>query len=212
MSTDPAFTAERLDPSNLDEAIAVGELCFAHERLPLMSIWLRLSVACSQLERDAHRSGVAPGTDAWRRLRTQYLDWRQRLLLALAGVSSLRYWLLREAGSRAPVAVAGLYTRRRDRARVVWGGWMGVHPNHRHRGLGGELVSAGIDMARALGHHAVRLYTTNHPAEAAARRLYAKHGFRETGRRRYWHLGVLPTRYARCELEAQVGIPDRRLA
>lgn len=50
-----------------------------------------------------------------------------------------------------------------------------VHPDGRGHGLGGRLVDAALDFARAAGYARMRLWT-NHPL-VAARRIYLARGF-----------------------------------
>ena len=63
-----------------------------------------------------------------------------------------------------------------------------VHPDGRGQGLGGRLVDACLDFARAAGYERVRLWT-NHPLHAA-RRLYLARGFRLTGEEPHRSCGV----------------------
>jgi GNAT superfamily N-acetyltransferase len=63
-----------------------------------------------------------------------------------------------------------------------------VHPDGRGHGLGGRLVDACLDFARAAGYERVRLWT-NHPLHAA-RRLYVARGFRLTGEEPHRSFGV----------------------
>jgi RimJ/RimL family protein N-acetyltransferase len=62
---------------------------------------------------------------------------------------------------------------------------MMVDPGWRGRGVGGALVGAAIEAARQLGAHKLALQVWPH--NAAARRLYLRHGFVEEGvlRRHY---------------------------
>ena len=66
--------------------------------------------------------------------------------------------------------------------------YMGVHPDHRRRGLAGLLLTYALGLAQRGGLEFITLAVdaANHPA----RRLYASFGFRETARRRAF---VLPT-------------------
>jgi len=55
-----------------------------------------------------------------------------------------------------------------------------VHPDHQGRGLGRRLVAFAESEARRLGYAELRLYTHQRMTENIA--LYARLGFRETGR------------------------------
>jgi len=63
-----------------------------------------------------------------------------------------------------------------------------VHPDGRGHGLGGRLVDACLEFARAAGYKRVRLWT-NHPLEAA-RRIYVARGFRLTEEEPHHSFGV----------------------
>jgi [ribosomal protein S18]-alanine N-acetyltransferase len=74
-------------------------------------------------------------------------------------------------------------------ARVVVGEWeienVVVEEGFRRRGIAGELVRAVIAEARSAGGSSVLLEVRE--SNLAARRLYEKCGFRETGRRREYY-------------------------
>jgi GNAT superfamily N-acetyltransferase len=99
-----------------------------------------------------------------RRLRPA--DWRRRL----AGRAQ---FLVRHAG-QAVGTVGGIDDG--DGAELVS---MWVAPAWRGRGVGDRLVQAVLDWARAAGYPTVRLWVT--VDNAAAERLYARHGFVRTG-------------------------------
>lgn len=65
----------------------------------------------------------------------------------------------------------------RGGAAELWGMW--VAPAHRGRGVAGALIGEVLDWARAEAHPRVELWVVGD--NAAARRLYARLGFRETG-------------------------------
>ena len=58
---------------------------------------------------------------------------------------------------------------------------MRVHPNFQRQGLGRLLLKRLEERAQALGCQTIRLDTTDQ--QTAARRLYERSGYRETGRR-----------------------------
>ena len=62
---------------------------------------------------------------------------------------------------------------------------LAVRPEARRRGLGGRLVETGVARAAAMGAERVFLEVADDNAAALA--LYARHGFREVGRRRRYY-------------------------
>lgn len=66
---------------------------------------------------------------------------------------------------------------------------MRVHPDYRRRGFGQRMLDALEARARELGFH--RLVLDTSMFQTAARRLYSKNGYRETGRRKIRHLDVI---------------------
>jgi ribosomal-protein-alanine N-acetyltransferase len=63
---------------------------------------------------------------------------------------------------------------------------LAVAPSRRGRGIGGFLLGALLERHRALG--ATVVYLEVRPGNVEARRLYARLGFRETGRRRGYYV------------------------
>jgi len=74
-------------------------------------------------------------------------------------------------------------------AQVISGEWeienIVVEERFRRRGIAGELLRALIQEARSAGGSVVLLEVRE--SNSAARTLYAKHGFREVGRRRAYY-------------------------
>jgi ribosomal-protein-alanine N-acetyltransferase len=62
---------------------------------------------------------------------------------------------------------------------------LAVHPDWRRRGVGSTLLAHGLAHARALGGR--RAFLEVRPANAEARRLYARFGFREVGVRKGYY-------------------------
>ena len=94
-------------------------------------------------------------------------DWRERL----AGRAQ---FLVRADGQ--PVGTAGCFIEPDGTAQLVS---MWVNPDRRGHGAGDVLVSAVLGWARRAGYPDVRLWVTID--NAAAQRLYARHGFSPTG-------------------------------
>jgi ribosomal protein S18 acetylase RimI-like enzyme len=94
-------------------------------------------------------------------------DWRERL----AGRAQ---FLVRADGQ--PVGTAGCFIEPDGTAQLVS---MWVYPGRRGHGAGDMLVSAVLGWARRAGYPDVRLWVTTD--NAAAQRLYARHGFSPTG-------------------------------
>ena len=94
-------------------------------------------------------------------------DWRERL----AGRAQ---FLVRADGQ--PVGTAGCFIEPDGTAQLIS---MWVKPDRRGHGAGDVLVSAVLGWARRAGYPDVRLWVTID--NAAAQRLYARHGFSPTG-------------------------------
>ncbi|MBM2575014.1 GNAT family N-acetyltransferase [Jannaschia sp. Os4] len=133
---------------------------------------------------------VFPDRDPLERVATHLFATRGEGLLPLLGIRAPRFWLA--DGPDGVAGMIGLYRRAADDA--PWVAWFGVGPEGRGRGLGRRLLEHAAETARREGHDRLRLYTSTHPSEAAAQRLYDRTGFRLTGRRRplSWRLAGSP--------------------
>ncbi len=109
--------------------------------------------------------GHGPWEDDLRDVRAAYLDSGGAFLVGLLG--------------ERLVAMGGLLPRGGGEVEIRR---MRVHPDVQRRGYGRLLLDALEQRARALGAHTIRLDTTT--AQVAARALYERAGYRETGRRR----------------------------
>lgn len=92
-----------------------------------------------------------------------------------------RIWLAESGGEIVgSIAIVG---RPRRGAQLRW---FLVHPDHRGRGLGTELMIRALRFSRRCGYRTVYLWTTSELKDAA--RVYARFGFRRSGRRthRIW--------------------------
>lgn len=92
------------------------------------------------------------------------------------------------------VGMAGAFPEGDDR--VLYGMW--VEPGHRRRGIAARLTRAIIGWARSTGAQTLRLWVVED--NAAALRLYHKHGFEGTGERK-----AMPGR-GPVELEMALGL------
>ena len=89
---------------------------------------------------------------------------------------------LRQPGNAHIVgAVAGMvaYVRERPVAPLAWIVGMWVVPAHRSRGAADELIDAAVRTARADGIRTLRLHVAD--GNLRAERVYARHGFTNTG-------------------------------
>ena len=91
--------------------------------------------------------------------------------------SRQQYWLAVDPHGEI-AGVTGLYYYHRSK-HVVWLGWFGVHPQHRHHGLGSRLLDFSIAEAIKRGFSILKVYTSFHANERAAHDLYRKYGFVE---------------------------------
>ncbi len=90
------------------------------------------------------------------------------------------YIVLCEGESLA--GLAGLHHYAWGPRENVWLGWFAVDPARQGLGLGAHLLAAAEKRARAQGRRRFFIETYKSPAFANARRLYARAGFRISGR------------------------------
>ena len=90
------------------------------------------------------------------------------------GVKELEYFVTRKDSKI--VGAIGLYSTPEDFREALWIGWYGVHPPHRNKGIGTNLLKFSIREAKKRGAKYLRAYTSTDPNEHAAHRLYEKHG------------------------------------
>lgn len=93
--------------------------------------------------------------------------------------SDIRYWVVIENGMVA--GVTGFYNEIHT-PKTIWVSWFCVHPDHRNRGLGTDLLQFTIQRAVDEGYECLKLFTSDLDDEQSAHRLYARCGFVETHR------------------------------
>ena len=99
-----------------------------------------------------------------------------RLLMRIGGVSSMgTIWAAINPGGDV-CGTTGLYMYKKDEKEAVWLCWFCVDPEHRGQGIGRDLLEFSIEKAKESGKVFLRLYTSDHPSEAAAQELYEKYG------------------------------------
>lgn len=91
-------------------------------------------------------------------------------------MSDLRYWVAIDDFEKV-VGTIGLYCYDFDEEEAFWLGWFCVDPKARKQDIGTQLLEFSIEKAREQGKTFLRLYTSSHPDESDAHRLYEKHGF-----------------------------------
>jgi ribosomal protein S18 acetylase RimI-like enzyme len=116
------------------------------------------------LEDAGAHGGSGPWEDDLRDIPATYLDSGGDFLVGFVGGEL--------------VAIGGLLLGSPGEAEIKR---MRVHPNFQRRGLGRLLLRRLEERAQALGCQTIRLDTTDE--QTAARRLYERSGYRETGRR-----------------------------
>lgn len=89
-------------------------------------------------------------------------------------------YFLAASKDRQVLGTTGLYKNPQDHDKAAWLGWFSVKPEFRGRGVGRELLQFSVDQAKAQDNRYLRLYTSDHPGEAAAQHLYEKMGFKVT--------------------------------
>lgn len=116
------------------------------------------------LEDAGAHGGRGPWEDDLRDIRVTYLDSGGDFLVGFV--------------EGEPVAMGGLLRHSPDEAEIRR---MRVHPEVQRQGFGRLLLERLEERAQALGCQSIRLDTTHE--QTAARRLYERSGYRETGRR-----------------------------
>ena len=96
-------------------------------------------------------------------------------------ISFLEYWTATNKESKQIIAVTGRYEMTTDKEKVSWVGWTAVDEIERGFGLGEKLLRMVISESKANGSEYVKLWTSTHPKEVAANRLYSKMGFKKIG-------------------------------
>lgn len=120
---------------------------------------------------------LAFGSNLRREQESETTRWKNWALRGSAGTNEAIFGAENEPG--AWVGMIGLFTE--DDVPHIWGMW--VHPQHRGRGVGGQLLD------RLLGWLASDVPARNvllevNPSQQAAARLYSTRGFVRTGRTR----------------------------
>jgi len=88
----------------------------------------------------------------------------------------LEYWVAIEEDK--VIGVVGLYTRGDlDKKDVCWLGWFCIHPDYRGKGMGKKLLEFAIEKAKKMGKKIMKLYSSEHPIEKIANKMYEKMGF-----------------------------------
>lgn len=90
--------------------------------------------------------------------------------------NSVKYFVLIE--NEKIVGTTGIYTNESDKDSASWLAWFCISYEKREKGLGSKLLEFSIDKAKKENKKFMRLYTSDHPNEVAANRLYDKRGFK----------------------------------
>ena len=99
-----------------------------------------------------------------------------RMLMRMYGVTSfVNIWAARTNGGEV-CGTTGLYVNKKDEHEAVWLSWFCVDPIQRGQGFGKTLIEFSLEKAKECGKDYLRLYTSDHPSEAAAQGLYEKYG------------------------------------
>ncbi len=115
-----------------------------------------------------------PGSAYWASLEPErYKDFWKRNNTQL-----LLYFVVLEEITRALVGVTGFYRFNSDPPERIWLGWYCVDLKYRNEGYGKKILEWTMKKAREMGYLKLRLYTSDDPNEAAAKRLYEKLGFK----------------------------------
>ncbi len=108
-----------------------------------------------------------------------HLQENQELLQA-QGVRKLEYYVALDEATKQVMGVIGQYEQAEDPSAIVWVGWFCVDPAFRRQRVGESLLTWNMQHARENGYTTMKLYTSDHPREAAAQGLYHKLGFEVT--------------------------------
>jgi GNAT superfamily N-acetyltransferase len=93
-------------------------------------------------------------------------------------IITLEYWVAVDSDTNVVLGTTGMYSIEEDLIEAYWLGWFCVGHEFRGRGVGLLLLDFTIREATSRGKKYLRLYTSNHPNEAAAQFLYEKKGFK----------------------------------
>ena len=108
-----------------------------------------------------------------------------RMLMCIGGVSSIpNIWAAINSDGEV-CGITGLYVYKKDEHEAVWLSWLCVDPKQRGYGIGKMLIEFSIEKAKQSGKDFLRLYTSNHPSEAAAQGLYEKYGLLVFKKKKY---------------------------
>jgi GNAT superfamily N-acetyltransferase len=129
----------------------------------------------------------APGKDMRASLRPDAFE-RARDAAAKAGHSAggwptnqvpthCKYLVARDDSGRV-LGTTGIYTTAQDEKEAAWLGWYSVAKRVRGKHVGTALLNAAIKDATDRGFSKLRLYTSDFPAERAARGVYERRGFK----------------------------------
>ena len=94
---------------------------------------------------------------------------------------TLEYFTIKNEGGDV-IGIAGLSTKKAETENIVWLEWYAVHPLHRGKGYGREILQWVISKVKQKKFKILRLYTSDHIDEVTAQILYDKLGFKETRR------------------------------
>ena len=92
-------------------------------------------------------------------------------------ITDFKYWVAVDDDGKV-LGTTGLYSIEGDGDEARWLGWYCVSPAARGQGVGSALLDFSIQQTREQGKRILRLYTSNHPDEAAAQDLFEKKGLK----------------------------------
>ena len=126
-----------------------------------------------------------------------------RMLMRIGGVSSIpNIWAAINSDGNV-CGTTGLYVYKKDEHEAMWLSWYCVDPKQRGQGIGKMLIEFSIEKAKECSKDFLRLYTSDHPSEAAAQGLYEKYGFVVFKKEKYGSDTYL---YRELDLKNQKGI------